>query len=323
MSAALKETLMSSFEVSFPSEIEIVMTRALNAPRALVYRLWSEPEHVRNWWGPAGFVNINVEMDFRIGGTFHIDMRAPDGVVYPCEGTYQDIVPDERIVYEGAPHIEHPCGAGLPPKATVFITFKDEPQRDGTVGTKLVLHSRMISAQQREDAIAGGFAGGWADSFERLAVELTQLPRFEIVTTHRLKATPAELFALFADPAHLKEWWGPEGFTSTIPAFEFVEGGAFRIIMHGPDGRDHDNHKRFVEIVANERIVFDHYQPSHQFRMTIEYQPHGDHTDMIWRMDFAPSEHEAMLKAFIPQANDQNCERLAVYHAQLKQQGDI
>ncbi|MDC7682625.1 SRPBCC domain-containing protein [Asticcacaulis sp. BYS171W] len=301
---------MSGFEVSFPSEIDIVMFRTFKAPPALVFKLWTAPEHVMQWWGPNGFENLNCEMDFRVGGRFRIDMRAPDGTLCPCEGTYVEIVESERIVYEGDPHIDHPCGSGLPPEALVTITFK--PDGDGT---RLTLHSKMISPDITKAAIEMGFSTGWADSFDRLeaAMDTLDQDRFEIVTSRRFAATPAELFGLFADPAHLARWWGPDGFTNSIPVFDFREGGAFHITMHGPDGRDHENHKGFVEIVENERIVFDHYQPTHEFRMTIEYIGDGDHTDMIWRMDFAPSEHEAMLKAFIPQANEQNYDKLDDY----------
>jgi len=148
---------------------------------------------------------------------------------------------------------------------------------------------------------------------------------FEITTQRRFEASPSELFALFADPAHLKIWWGPDGFTNTIPVFEFREGGELRILMHGPDGRDHDNHKRFVEIVTDRRIVFDHLEPMHRFRMYIEYvpveTPAGTHTDMIWHMDFAPSEQEDLLKTFIPQANAQNYDRLEAYMRDLSDRG--
>lgn len=300
--------MLSDFEVTFPSEIDIVMFRTFKARRALVWEMWTKPEHVRQWWGPHGFHNDTCEMDVRPGGRFRLGMAAPDGTPCPCEGIFIEVVAPERLVYEGMPHV-HPCGSGLPPESRVTVTFKEEGD-----GTRLTLHARLLSPELRAAAIEQGFAVGWADAFERMESLMSEQPaRFEIVTSHRYAASPEALFALFADPKRLKQWWGPDGFTNTIPVFEFREGGEFRIIMHGPDGRDHDNHKRFVEIVENQRIVFDHLQPTHQFRMTVEYVSDGDHTDMIWRMDFAPSEQEELLKTFIPQANEQNFLRLETY----------
>lgn len=159
----MKMNAASDFEISYPTEIDIIMTRTFKAPRALVFRLWSEREHVMRWWGPAGFENLKCEMDFRVGGRFFIEMAAPDGTIYPCEGLYTEIVPDERIVYEGAPHIDHPCGAGLPPHAIVTVTFRDDGGQ-----TRLSLHARMISAEATRAAIEGGFSMGWEQGFERL-----------------------------------------------------------------------------------------------------------------------------------------------------------
>lgn len=134
---------------------------------------------------------------------------------------------------------------------------------------------------------------------------------FEIVSARRFETDVPTLYRWFAEPEKLKLWWGPEDFTSTIPVFDLRPGGEFRIIMHGPDGRDHDNHKRFVEIIENKRIVFDHLQPTHLFRMTVTFEPDGDGAQMVWHMAFAPTEQEEMLKTFLPQANEQNFDRLA------------
>ncbi|MFT3997145.1 MAG: SRPBCC family protein [Asticcacaulis sp.] len=311
---ALSGRAFSDFEVAFPSAIEIVMFRTFKAPRALVWEMWTRPEHVRRWWGPHGFENRTCEMDLRPGGRFRLDMAAPDGTPCPCEGTYLEVVEGERIVYEGLPHV-HPCGSGLPPESRVVITFKDAGK---DLGTRVTVHATMLSPEGTQAAIDQGFAIGWADSLERME-EVMSEGRFEIVTSRRFAASAAELFAVFADPEHLKQWWGPDGFTNSVPEFDFREGGAFQIVMHGPDGRDHDNQKRFVEIVENARVVFDHLQPTHQFRMSIDYVPvpgaEATHTDMIWHMDFAPSEHEELLKTFIPQANEQNYDRLEAYLA--------
>jgi|GEM_PF-127423 len=314
MTAAIRLTPRSDrpaydFEITFSGEADIVMQRTLRAPRALVWALWTDPDHVRSWWGPHGFENTACEIDLRPGGRFYVAMRTPDGEPCPCEGVFVEIAAPERLVYDGLPHM-HPCGSGLPPESRVSVSFAEQG-----LDTRVTVHARLLSPDRRAAAVEHGFAEGWADCFERMSELLPQGSGegFSIVTSRRFSASPASLFALFADPAHLKYWWGPDGFTNTIPVFDFQEGGDFRIVMHGPDGRDHDNHKRFVEIVTDRRIVFDHFQPSHRFRMSIDYVPDGAHTDMIWRMDFAPSEHESLLRAFIPQANEQNYDRLEVY----------
>jgi uncharacterized protein YndB with AHSA1/START domain len=71
---------------------EIVLTRIFDAPRNLVYKAWTEPQHLAEWWGPHGFTNPRVEVDLRPGGAWHIDMRSPDGTIYPNKVKYLEVV---------------------------------------------------------------------------------------------------------------------------------------------------------------------------------------------------------------------------------------
>ena len=66
---------------------EVTLTRIFDAPRTLVFAMWTDPRHVAQWWGPQGFSNPVCEMDVRSGGALRIVMRAPDGVDYPMRGS--------------------------------------------------------------------------------------------------------------------------------------------------------------------------------------------------------------------------------------------
>lgn len=149
---------------SRPTATEIVVSRWLDAPRDLVFEVWTEPKHIREWWGPDGFTNLLCEADFRVGGEFRTHLLGPDGLTYPCRGIYREITAPERIVYEGIPEDGHPCGSGIPPRAIVTVTFEDV---DGQ--TLLTLHTRLSSAEASEAAVQGGFSAGWSTSFDRIA----------------------------------------------------------------------------------------------------------------------------------------------------------
>ena len=84
---------------------EIATTRVFNAPRALVWQAWSEPEHLRHWWGPKGFTDTIHEFDFRPGGAWRHTMHGPDGKNYENEALFVEIVPLERIVMD---HVSWP-----------------------------------------------------------------------------------------------------------------------------------------------------------------------------------------------------------------------
>ena len=143
---------------------EIVVTRVVDAPRALVWKVWTEPAHVEAWWGPAGFTSTDCEIDLRVGGAFRLTMRGPDGAVYPCAGIFREIVPPERIVYEGEADEHHPCGAGLPPRAHVTVTFEEDGGK-----TTVTVHSRFATAAASRAASEVGYSAGWSESVERLA----------------------------------------------------------------------------------------------------------------------------------------------------------
>ena len=135
--------------------------------------------------------------------------------------------------------------------------------------------------------------------------------RLEIVSSRLFDAPRAAVFEAFEDPAQLRTWWGPQGFTSTIHAFDFRPGGEWKLTMHGPDGTNYDNQSRFVEIEKPARVVFEHLSPVHWFVMTMTFAdaPAGN-TALTWRMVFEATPENEKLTAFLRGANEQNFDRL-------------
>lgn len=86
-------------QASFPSDSELVLTCVLDAPRPLVFTVWSRPEHLVRWWGPNDFTLPHCEQDFRPGGAYKFCMRSPAGEDYWVSGVYREIVEPERIVF--------------------------------------------------------------------------------------------------------------------------------------------------------------------------------------------------------------------------------
>ncbi len=79
---------------------EIVVSRLLEAPRELVYEVWTKPEHVAQWWGPNGFTNTIHEMDVREGGTWRFIMHGPDGTDYNNRIVFTEVTPPDRLAYD-------------------------------------------------------------------------------------------------------------------------------------------------------------------------------------------------------------------------------
>lgn len=127
----------------------------------------------------------------------------------------------------------------------------------------------------------------------------------------RLIDAPRErVFKAFSDPAHLARWWGPNGFTSTFHEFDLRPGGNWRFVMHGPDGANYPNESVFAEVVAPERIVFEHMS-QHHFQLTITFEARGAKTLVGWHQVFDTEAERQRIAKVVVEANEQNLDRLA------------
>lgn len=79
---------------------ELRITRTFKAPIELMWEVWTNPEHIANWWGPNGFTNTIHNMDFREGGEWKLTMHGPDGTNYPNRSIFKEIIPFKKIVFE-------------------------------------------------------------------------------------------------------------------------------------------------------------------------------------------------------------------------------
>jgi uncharacterized protein YndB with AHSA1/START domain len=149
-----------------PITQELTLTRVFAAPRELVYKAWTDPRLVAEWWGPHGFTNAAVELDLRPGGAFNILMRWPDGRDNPMKGTYHEIVPPERLVFTSTALEDEAGVPQLEVRNTVIFAEQGEQ-------TLLTLHAVVVrgTAQAAAEALAG-MEPGWSQSFEKLTTLL-------------------------------------------------------------------------------------------------------------------------------------------------------
>jgi uncharacterized protein YndB with AHSA1/START domain len=158
---------------SATTEQELVIERVFDAPLELVWKAWTEPEHMMRWWGPKGYTAPACEIDFRVGGKYLNCMRSPEGQDYWSTGVYREIVPLERIVATDSfadehgnvvPATHYGMTAEMPLEMLVTVTFED------LVGkTKLTLCHAGLPAEMRTDA-----GQGWSESLDKLAQSLRE-----------------------------------------------------------------------------------------------------------------------------------------------------
>lgn len=150
-----------------------------------------------------------------------------------------------------------------------------------------------------------------SESPDRSVPDSASTAEREFVHSRLIDAPRERVFRAFAEPRHLARWWGPNGFTNTFRTFELRPGGRWRFVMHGPDGTDYPNESVFLEVVAPERIVFEHLSEGHHFFMTITFTAQGNQTLVGWRQVFDTAAHKERIASFVSEANEQNLNRLA------------
>ena len=147
------------------AERELTIRRTFDAPRALVFRAWTEPQHLAQWSCPRGFTMIENRGELRVGGAFFAWMRSPQGEDHRMRGVYREIVPPERLVFT---HAWLDAGGGPGPETLVTVTLRERHGR-----TEMTFHQGGFESVASRD----GHEGGWNSCFELLAELLATLPR--------------------------------------------------------------------------------------------------------------------------------------------------
>jgi len=159
-------------------EPNLVITRIFQAPRELVFRAWTDPRHVAQWWGPKNFTAPSIKIDFRKGGKFLYCMRAPDGQEYWNGGEFLEVEAPKRIVQVmyfsdalGNKKLPTDIGFGpdFPAEMRDVITFEEA----GPLQTKLTLvrsNPLSVSKKYMEDK-------GWGQSLDKFEEALRDLQK--------------------------------------------------------------------------------------------------------------------------------------------------
>ena len=146
---------------AIPEQLRRVsIVREFDAPRALVWKMWTDPAHVGVWYAPEHFTTPVVRMDVRPGGAIHMVMRAPDGSDHPFDGRFVELDEPERLVMR--------TWIKLPDGETWFEV--EETIRFEEIGDRTRMHFEAVVLEARADALGplSGMETGWAQSFDKL-----------------------------------------------------------------------------------------------------------------------------------------------------------
>ena len=141
----------------------------------------------------------------------------------------------------------------------------------------------------------------------------------ELRLSRTLNAPVELVWEVWTQPEHIAQWWGPNGFTTTIKTMDIEAGGEWSLVMHGPDGTDYKNKSVFKEIVPLKKIVYEHISAP-KFLTTVTFEAQGEQTLITWHMLFESKEQFIqVVKTFkADEGLKQNLEKLGAYLATEK-----
>ncbi len=156
------------------------LQRTFDAPRELVFRAWTQPEHLVKWWGPAGLTMLRCDMDLRPGGVFLYGMKTPDGHEMWGKWVFRDVRPPERLEFlvsfcdpQGTP-VRHPLAADWPLEVLSTVTFTEAAGR-----TTLAMTGTPWNATAHEHQVFAGatpsMEAGWSGTFANFEAYLATL----------------------------------------------------------------------------------------------------------------------------------------------------
>jgi uncharacterized protein YndB with AHSA1/START domain len=146
-------------------KLDLVLERVVDVSPELVWKAWTQPEHLVKWFTPAPWTTVACEIDLRPGGIFATTMRSPEGQEFPNAGCYLEIIENRKLVFTGA------LGPGFRPiprkegdlPFTAIILL--EPHSEGTKYTAIGMHGDEATRQQHADM---GFEMGWGAALDQL-----------------------------------------------------------------------------------------------------------------------------------------------------------
>jgi uncharacterized protein YndB with AHSA1/START domain len=147
------------------NERTVVIVRELAAPRALVWKAWTDPAHMARWFGPRMFTIPECRLDVRVGGALWIVMRGPDGNDYPMKGVFREVVENERLVFTSI--AVDTQGRHLLEGETAVI-FEDHGE-----GTQLIVRAFARGVSPLAPQMLAGMEEGWKQTLDKLAEALS------------------------------------------------------------------------------------------------------------------------------------------------------
>ena len=245
---------------------ELSISRLINAPQELVWEAWTNPEHIRHWWGPVGFKSTISKMEVTEGGEWIFVMHGPDGTDYKNKHVYIKLEKPSLII------MRH---ESFPP---FVMTARFEAKGTQTLVT---LHSVFESASQLQEVIKVFKADeGMVQNITRMDEYITgkiYQVATPIVIERNFKASTAIIWNALTDLSQLKKWY------FDLDGFQPVPGFRFRFAGKGSTGEEYMHDCRVLEVIPGKKIAYSWTYENREGYSVVSFElfPDGDETRLV------------------------------------------
>ncbi len=245
---------------------ELSISRLINAPQELVWEAWTNPEHIRHWWGPVGFNSTISKMEVSEGGEWIFVMHGPDGTDYKNKHVYITLEKPSLII------MRH---ESFPP---FVMTARFEAKGTQTLVT---LHSVFESASQLQEVIKVFKADeGMVQNITRMDEYITgkiYQVATPIVIERNFKASTAIIWNALTDLSQLKKWY------FDLDGFQPVPGFRFRFAGKGSTGEEYMHDCRILEVIPGKKIAYSWTYENREGYSVVSFElfPDGDQTRLV------------------------------------------
>ena len=227
---------------------QIITTRLIAAPRELVWKVLTTPEHLQHFWGPDGFTNTYKQFDLRVGGQALFTMHGPDGTDYPNRFKFLTVEPPRLLRFDhdngGEGPIQH--------KFLGEVELFDE-------GAKTRIELRMTEeSMEARDMVAGFAVEGGQQNLDRLAAYVAPMAAEKnlFVIERSFPVSQERLFKACTNVEDMMQWFSAPGHKVIKAQQDFRVGGVYHYGTASPDGQEMWGKVTYKEIKPNSRLVY-------------------------------------------------------------------
>lgn len=227
---------------------QIITTRLIAAPRELIWKALTTPEHLQHFWGPDGFTNTYKKFDLKVGGQALFTMHGPDGKNWPNRFIFRTVTPPSYLAFDHDGGEDDPSGHS-------FIGELELKDEGGKTRVELRMTEKTMEAR---DFVAQFAVAGGVQNLERLAAYVAPMadPLNKFVIERSFPVSQKRLFEVCSQVEHLKHWMSPAGMKVIKAAQDLKPGGTYHYGLEMPDGNVMWGKATYREITPHSQLVY-------------------------------------------------------------------